>query len=274
MISSLTQEGSAEALKAMDYGAIEIIAKPNLVTRDFFEEARIQIIDAVKAASMSKLTRRKINPATIVIPEKFSADAIIPINQPAQPSPHTDKIIAVGASTGGTEAIKTFLEGLPLNCPGIVIVQHMPEVFTKAYAKRLNGILPLEIKEAENGDILTRGKVLIAQGNHHMLLKRRGKEYSVEIKGGPLVNRHRPSVDVLFRSVARAAGSNAIGVLLTGMGDDGAAGLLEMKQAKAKTFVQNEATCVVFGMPKEAIKLGAADAVLPLQKIAATVMAS
>jgi len=274
MISSLTREGSAEALKAMDYGAIEIIPKPNLVTRDFFEEARVQIIDAVKAASMSKLTRRKINPAPIVIPEKYSADAIIPINHITQPSQHTDKIIAVGASTGGTEAIKTFLEGLPLNAPGIVIVQHMPEVFTRAYANRLNGILPLDIKEAENGDVVTRGKVLIAPGNHHLLLKRRGKEYSVEVKGGPLVNRHRPSVDVLFRSVARAAGSNAIGVLLTGMGDDGAAGLLEMKEAKAKTFAQDEATCVVFGMPKEAIKLGAVDAVLPIQKIAGTVMAS
>jgi len=274
MISSLTQEGSAEALKAMDYGAIEIIPKPNLVTRDFFEEARVQIIDAVKAAAMSKLKRRKINPATIVIPEKYSADAIIPLGHSNQLLPHTDKIIAVGASTGGTEAIKTFLEGMPSDCPGIVIVQHMPEVFTKAYANRLNGILPLEIKEAENGDILTRGKVLIAPGNHHMLLKRRGKEYSVEIKDGPLVNRHRPSVDVLFRSVARAAGSNAIGVLLTGMGDDGAAGLLEMKETKAKTIAQDESTCVVFGMPKEAIKLGAVDIVLPIQKIAGTVMAS
>ena len=274
MISSLTQEGSADALKAMDYGAIEIIPKPNLVTRDFFEEARVQIIDAVKAAAMSKLKRRKINPATIVIPEKYSADAIIPLGHSNQLLPHTDKIIAVGASTGGTEAIKTFLEGMPSDCPGIVIVQHMPEVFTKAYANRLNGILPLEIKEAENGDILTRGKVLIAPGNHHMLLKRRGKEYSVEIKDGPLVNRHRPSVDVLFRSVARAAGSNAIGVLLTGMGDDGAAGLLEMKETKAKTIAQDESTCVVFGMPKEAIKLGAVDIVLPIQKIAGTVMAS
>lgn len=272
MISSLTHEGSMEALKAMDYGAIEIITKPNLVTREFFEEARIQIIDAVKAAAMSKLTRRKINPATISVPEKHSADAIIPTNYQKGVSPHTDRIIAVGASTGGTEAIKTFLEGLPENSPGIVIVQHMPEVFTRAYANRLNGILPHEIKEAENGDIVSRGKVFIAPGNQHMLLKRRGKEYSVEIKGGPLVNRHRPSVDVLFRSVARAAGNNAVGVLLTGMGDDGAAGLLEMKETKAKTIVQDEATCVVFGMPKEAIKLGAADLVLPIHMIAHEIM--
>ncbi|MCF8367176.1 MAG: chemotaxis response regulator protein-glutamate methylesterase [Bacteroidales bacterium] len=272
MISSLTQQGSVEALKAMDYGAIEVIPKPNLVTREFFEEAKIQIIDAVKAASISKLSRRKLNPATVTVSEKFSADAIIPDTYVKKPSEHTEKIIAVGASTGGTEAIKTFLEGLPVNAPGVVIVQHMPEVFTKAYAARLNSLLPLDIKEAENGDIVTTGRVLIAPGSHHMLLKRRGKEYSVEVKSGPLVNRHRPSVDVLFRSVARAAGSNAIGVLLTGMGDDGASGLLEMKQADARTIVQDEATCVVFGMPKEAIKLGAALKILPINRIAEEVM--
>jgi two-component system, chemotaxis family, protein-glutamate methylesterase/glutaminase len=272
MISSLTREGSIEALKAMDYGAIEIISKPNLVNRDFFEEAKIQIIDAVKAAAMSKLTRRKINPALINVSEKFSADAIIPTNHTKSMSPHTERIIAIGASTGGTEAIKTLLEGLPVDTPGIVVVQHMPEVFTKAYASRLDGILPLHVKEAEQGDQVTRGKVLIAPGNKHMLLKRRGKEYSVEIKEGPLVNRHRPSVDVLFRSVARAAGSNAVGVLLTGMGDDGASGLLEMKETNAKTIVQDEATCVVYGMPKEAVKLGAADIILPLQKIAGEIL--
>jgi two-component system chemotaxis response regulator CheB len=269
IISSLTQEGSAEALRAMDYGAIEIIPKPNLVTREFFEEARIQIIDAVKAASMARLTRRKINPASISIPEKHSADAIIPNKQFSHHLPSTDKVIAVGASTGGTEAIKTLLEGFSTDSPGIVVVQHMPEVFTRAYANRLNGILPQYIKEAENGDKLTRGTVLIAPGSSHMLLKRRGSEYSVEIKGGPLVNRHRPSVDVLFRSVARSAGKNAVGVLLTGMGDDGAAGLLEMRESGAKTITQDEATCVVFGMPKEAIKLGAAEKVLPLNRIAA-----
>lgn len=272
IISSLTREGSAEALKAMDYGAIEIIPKPNLVTREFFEEARIQIIDAVKAASMAKLTRRKINPGMVSVPEKHTADAIIPNKQIRSHYPNTDKVIAVGASTGGTEAIKTLLEGFSTDSPGIIIVQHMPEVFTRAYANRLNGILPQHIKEAENGDKLLRGTVLIAPGSSHMLLKRRGTEYSVEIKGGPLVNRHRPSVDVLFRSVARSAGKNAVGVLLTGMGDDGAAGLLEMREAGAKTITQDEATCVVFGMPKEAIKLGAAQKVLPLQKIAAEVL--
>lgn len=269
IISSLTQEGSAEALRAMDYGAVEIIPKPNLVTREFFEEARIQIVDAVKAASISKLTRRKINPSIVTVPEKHSADAIIPDKHIIKNLPGTDKVIAVGASTGGTEAIKTLLEGFTADSPGIVVVQHMPEVFTKAFAARLNSILPQHIKEAQNGDKLTRGSVLIAPGNSHMLLKRKGTEYSVEIKDGPLVNRHRPSVDVLFRSVARAAGKNAIGILLTGMGDDGAAGLLEMRQAGAKTITQDEATCVVFGMPKEAIKQNAAMKVLPLQRIAA-----
>lgn len=274
MISSLTKRGSSEALKAMELGAIEVIPKPNLVTREFFEEARIQIIDAVKAASMSKLIRRNQSSlaSPVVVPKKNTANAIIPDNYLKTPSPRTQKVIAVGASTGGTEAIKTFLEGLPVNTPGVVIVQHMPEVFTKAYAARLNSILPLDIKEAEDGDIVRTGRVLIAPGSHHMLLKRRGAEYSVEIKAGPLVNRHRPSVDVLFRSVARAAGSNAIGVLLTGMGDDGANGLLEMREANGKTIAQDEATCIVFGMPKEAIKLNAAQKILPIQSIAHEVL--
>jgi two-component system chemotaxis response regulator CheB len=276
MISSLTKQGSSEALKAMELGAIEVIPKPNLVTREFFEEARIQIVDAVKAASMSKLTRRNQSSSAVPlsVPKKNTANAIIPDNYPKTFSPRTEKIIAVGASTGGTEAIKTFLEGLPVNTPGVVIVQHMPEVFTKAYATRLNSILPLDIKEAEDGDLVKRGRVLIAPGSHHMLLKRRGAEYSVEIKAGPLVNRHRPSVDVLFRSVARSAGSNAIGVLLTGMGDDGANGLLEMREANAKTIAQDEATCIVFGMPKEAIKLNAAQKILPIQSIAEEVLRS
>jgi two-component system chemotaxis response regulator CheB len=260
----------------MELGAIEVIPKPNLVTREFFEEARIQIVDAVKAASMSKLTRRNQSSSAVPlsVPKKNTANAIIPDNYPKTFSPRTEKIIAVGASTGGTEAIKTFLEGLPVNTPGVVIVQHMPEVFTKAYATRLNSILPLDIKEAEDGDLVKRGRVLIAPGSHHMLLKRRGAEYSVEIKAGPLVNRHRPSVDVLFRSVARSAGSNAIGVLLTGMGDDGANGLLEMREANAKTIAQDEATCIVFGMPKEAIKLNAAQKILPIQSIAEEVLRS
>ncbi len=181
----------------------------------------------------------------------------------------TETIISVGASTGGTDAIQVFLQSMPLDCPGILIVQHMPEYFTRSFANRLNDISKITVKEAENGDSVIRGRALIAPGNHHMLLKRSGAKYYVEIKDGPLVNRHRPSVDVLFRSTARYAGINSIGVIMTGMGDDGAKGLLEMKEVGAYTIAQDEKTCIVFGMPNEAIKLGAADKVLPLEQIAA-----
>jgi two-component system chemotaxis response regulator CheB len=184
----------------------------------------------------------------------------------------TEKIVAIGASTGGTEALKTVLEMLPADTPGIVIVQHMPELFTRAFAQRLDGLCAITVKEAETNDTVIRGRALIAPGNHHMLLKRSGARYYVEIKDGPLVCRHRPSVDVLFRSAARYAGRNAVGVILTGMGDDGARGMLEMKQAGAATFAQDEATCVVFGMPKEAIKLGGVDKVMPLQSVARAIL--
>jgi two-component system chemotaxis response regulator CheB len=180
----------------------------------------------------------------------------------------TEKVIAVGASTGGTEALRTFLEALPLDAPGIVIVQHMPEHFTRSFANRLNELCRVTVKEAENGDSVIRGRALIAPGNQHMLLKRSGARYYVELNDGPPVNRHRPSVDVLFRSTARFAGKNAIGIIMTGMGNDGAQGLLEMKSAGAHTIAQDEKSCVVFGMPKEAIKLDAADKVLPLDQIA------
>lgn len=181
-------------------------------------------------------------------------------------------MVAVGASTGGTEALREFLESMPVDCPGIAIVQHMPEVFTRSFANRLNEVCKITVMEATNGDSIIRGRALIAPGNKHMLVKRSGARYYVEVKDGPLVNRHRPSVDVLFRSTARYAGRNAIGVIMTGMGDDGAKGLLEMKEVGAKTIAQDEKTSVVFGMPKEAIKLGAADKVLPLDHIAGQVI--
>jgi two-component system chemotaxis response regulator CheB len=180
----------------------------------------------------------------------------------------TEKVIAVGASTGGTEALRTFLEALPLDAPGIVIVQHMPEHFTRSFANRLNELCRVTVKEAENGDSVIRGRALIAPGNQHMLLKRSGARYYVELNDGPPVNRHRPAVDVLFRSTARFAGKNAIGIIITGMGNDGAQGLLEMKDAGAHTIAQDEKSCVVFGMPREAIKLDAADKILPLDHIA------
>ena len=184
----------------------------------------------------------------------------------------TEIVVAVGASTGGTEALTTFLKAMPVDCPGIVIVQHMPEKFTTSFANRLNEICKISVKEAANGDAVIRGHALIAPGNYHLLLKRSGARYYVAVREGPLVNRHRPSVDVLFRSTARYAGANAIGIIMTGMGDDGAHGLKEMKEAGAKTIAQDEQTCVVFGMPKEAIKLGAADLVLPLEQIAPAVV--
>jgi two-component system chemotaxis response regulator CheB len=184
----------------------------------------------------------------------------------------TERVVVVGASTGGTEALKSFLEALPLDAPGMVIVQHMPEHFTAAFARRLDGICRVSVKEAANDDTVVRGRVLIAPGNKHTLLKRSGARYYVEVKDGPLVSRHRPSVDVLFRSAARYAGKNAVGVIMTGMGDDGAKGMLEMKEAGAYTVAQDEATCVVFGMPKEAVKLGAVNTVAPLGNIAGIVM--
>ncbi len=270
IISSMTQKGSIEAIKALEIGAVEVIPKPKFVSKEFFDESKIAIIDAVKAAAASKFVRR-INIVQTTVPEKLSADAVIPDVHVKKTYNVTDKIIAVGASTGGTEAIRIFLEGLSSESPGVVVVQHMPELFTKSFADRLNSLLPLEIKEAQNGDKVMRGQVLIAPGSHHMLLKKRGTTYFVEIIDGPLVNRHRPSVDVLFRSVAMAAGSNAVGIIMTGMGDDGAQGMLEMKEAGAMTIAQDEKSCVVFGMPKEAIKLNAVDKILPLESIAAVV---
>ncbi len=267
IISSVATESTENGIKALEYGAVEIITKPQINTKQFLEESRIRICDAVKAASMSKIKRKTIN--NFVITPKLSADVIIPESIPV-PSKikQTDSVIAVGASTGGTDAIQNFLTSMPTDCPGIVIVQHMPEHFTRSFANRLNDICRITVKEAENGDQIIRGQALIAPGNYHLLLKRTGTRYYVEVKEGPLVNRHRPSVDVLFRSAARYAGPNAIGIIMTGMGDDGARGLLEMKEAGANTIAQDEKTCVVFGMPNEAIKLGAADIVLPLQQIA------
>jgi two-component system, chemotaxis family, protein-glutamate methylesterase/glutaminase len=269
IISSLTEKGTETAMKALELGAVDIITKPQLNTKTFFEESRIRICDAVKAAGHAKVIRKKIVAEVPYIQPKYSADAILPATSPNMSMiKTTEYVIAVGASTGGTEALTTFLTSMPLDTPGIVIVQHMPEKFTTSFAARLNELCKITVKEAENGDSVIRGRALIAPGNFHLLLKRSGAKYYVEVKEGPLVNRHRPSVDVLFRSTARYAGANAIGVIMTGMGDDGAKGLLEMKQAGAKTVAQDEKTCVVFGMPKEAIKLGAADKVLPLDAIA------
>ena len=267
--SSLAEDGTQSALKALEYGAVDVIAKPRVGSKHFFEESRAMLCEAVRGAAAAKLpapgARHTIEP-------KLSADAILPRATGAMLET-TEKVVVVGASTGGTEALRSLLEVMPLDAPGMVIVQHMPEMFTRAFADRLDKLCQISVKEAESNDTVLRGRALIAPGNHHLLLKRSGARYYVEIKDGPLVSRHRPSVDVLFRSAARYAGANAVGVIMTGMGDDGANGMLEMKQAGAVTIAQDEATSVVFGMPNEAIKRGAVDLILPLQGIAGSVLA-
>jgi two-component system chemotaxis response regulator CheB len=269
--SSLAAAGSENALKALEYGAVEIIEKPKLGIKQFIEESKIRIRDVVKAASMAKL--KKIRYAPIPqIEEKLTADAVIERPNPRIMIQTTEKVVLVGASTGGTEALRVFLEMMPPDAPGMVIVQHMPEHFTTEFAKRLNGLCRVTVKEAQDNDTVFRGQALIAPGNRHTLLKRSGARYHVEVKDGPLVSRHRPSVDVLFRSAARYAGQNAVGVIMTGMGDDGARGMREMKDAGAYNIAQDENSCVVYGMPQEAVKRGAVDKILSLENIAGMVL--
>lgn len=268
--STLTEKGSASALEAMELGAVGLITKPKLGSREFFEESKIHICDSVKSAAMSRVTRTA-NIKPMEVHPKITADAVLDRGSKAMLET-TEKVVVIGASTGGTEALRAFLELLPQDAPGIVIVQHMPEVFTARFAERLDSLCRVSVKEAADNDTVLRGQVLIAPGNKHTLVKRSGARYYVEVKDGPLVCRHRPSVDVLFRSAGRYAGRNAVGVLLTGMGDDGARGLLELKEAGAQTIAQDETTCVVFGMPAEAIKLGAARKVLPLSMIPSEVL--
>lgn len=274
IISSLTAEGTETALRALDYGAVEIITKPQLNTKAFFEEASIRICDAIKAAAQARLRPLRGRPTVpLAVAPKLSADAVLPAKGAGNSMlKTTDKVLALGASTGGTEALAVFLQALPPDSPGAVVVQHMPEGFTRSFAERLDQICSVSVKEAEDGDTVLRGRVLIAPGNRHTLLKRSGARYFVEVTDGPLVNRHRPSVDVLFRSVAQNAGANAIGVIMTGMGADGAKGLLEMKNAGAHTIAQDEQSCVVFGMPHEAIKLNAQSQILSLDFIAGAVL--
>lgn len=265
--STLATHGSQAALSALESGAVEVIEKPNLGTKKFFEESKIRICDTVKAAAMVNVRVRK-HVKSIQVAPKLTADAVLAGPSKKAMVRTTETVIAVGASTGGTEALRVLFESLPRDTPGMVVVQHMPANFTKTFADRLDKTCLVSVKEAENNDTVLPGQVLIAPGNHHMLLQRTGARYYVKIREGPLVSRHRPSVDVLFRSAARYAGKNALGVIMTGMGDDGAKGMLEMKQAGAYNIAQDKASCVVFGMPKEAIKLGAVNNILPLDKIA------
>jgi two-component system chemotaxis response regulator CheB len=266
--SSLAEDGAGSTLRALEYGAVEIIAKPRMGSKQFLQESREILCEAVKAAAVARVMPRIGN---LAVQPKLTADAILSI-APGPMIETTEKVIVIGASTGGTEALRALLEVLPPDAPGIVIVQHMPELFTRAFARRLDGLCRISVKEAEANDTVLRGRALIAPGNHHLLLKRSGARYYVDLKDGPLVCRHRPSVDVLFRSAARYAGRNSVAVILTGMGDDGSRGMLEMKLAGAATIAQDEATSVVFGMPNEAIKRGAVDKILPLEAIARSML--
>jgi len=242
---------------------VDVIQKPAVGIQDFLYEQAIMMVDKVRGAAEARPKRR----AAIPSEKRHSADVVLPTVSTRTLSVTTDKVVAIGTSTGGTEALRVLLMALPLDAPGFVVVQHMPEVFTAGFAQRLNQLCAVDVQEARDGDRVRPGLVLIAPGNRHTMINRNGAQYVVRVVDGPLVARHRPSVDVLFRSVAQAAGANAVGVIMTGMGDDGADGLLEMKKAGASTIAQDEATSVVFGMPKVAIERGAVDEVLPLQRI-------
>ncbi len=270
--SSHAGRGSEAALQAMEEGAVEVVAKPTVGIQEFFYESALMLIDTVMAAAQAQLRTRVSAIRPVPVAPKLTADAILPRPRRRAGLAATDKVIAMGASTGGTEALRTVLEVMPLGAPGLVIVQHMPEEFTGAFARRLNQVCQIEVKEAAGGDEVVRGRALLAPGNQHIVLRRRGERYFVDVTGGALVSRHRPSVDVLFRSVAQAAGPNAVGVIMTGMGDDGARGLSEMKQAGAATLAQSQATCVVFGMPKEAIDSGAVEEIVALHLIPSAIL--
>jgi two-component system, chemotaxis family, protein-glutamate methylesterase/glutaminase len=268
--SGLTGPRTEAAIRALEMGAVDIITKPKIGIRGFLEESAVLLEDAVRAAAKARL--RDTPPRRAPSQGNNATDVIIPplvLSTTVQPR---DQIVAIGASTGGTEALLQILEQMPPNCPGIVVVQHMPEGFTSAFARRLDGACRIEVREASEGDRVVPGRAYIAPGNRHTLVRRIASEYFLEVREGPLVSRHRPSVNVLFRSVAQAAGASALGILMTGMGDDGADGLLEMKQAEAFTIAQDESSCVVFGMPREAILRGAVDEILPLSRIPSAIL--
>jgi two-component system, chemotaxis family, protein-glutamate methylesterase/glutaminase len=256
IVSSLTPKAGSLAMEALENGAVEVLCKPGNAYP--LSDMSFDLKEKIRAAAHSNLTR-------LVSRERYCRNPASIVSEARDES--RKKVVAIGSSTGGTEALKEVLLTMPLNAPGILIVQHMPPHFTKTFAERLNQLCQIEVREAKDGDSVSRGQALIAPGNFHMLLRRSAARYYVAIKYGPRVQHQRPAVDVLFNSVAQYAGPNAVGVLLTGMGTDGAKGLLQMKEAGAKTIAQDESSCVVFGMPKEAIRLGAADKVVPLEVI-------
>ena len=276
--SSLAAEKSDVMMEALAAGAVDVITKPRVDTAQFLNESRMLICDVAKAAAHARVRAGARRQPKMVVEAKHMADVVVPpISEMRAASlkrsiPRTEPLVCIGASTGGTEALAAVLTRLPAASPAILIVQHMPEKFTAAFARRLDSICAVAVKEAADGDLLVAGRVLIAPGNRHMLLRRAGSRYTVAIEDGPYVCRHRPSVDVLFRTAAQNAGANAMGVLLTGMGDDGARGLLEMRNMGSHTLAQDEETSIVFGMPREAIELGAAQKVLPLHKVAEEIL--
>jgi two-component system chemotaxis response regulator CheB len=297
--SSLAEKGAEASFNALSAGAVGIITKPKAALKQFLNDTSSDLVSAVKAAARanvgrlahrlasgngnghaaSSAARPQANRSPLhiaAVTPKLTADAVLAaggLGSGANMVRTTDKLIAIGTSTGGTQALEAVLTKLPAVCPGIVVVQHMPEKFTALFADRLNNLCQIEVREAKTGDRVIPGRALIAPGGKHMLLARSGAQYTVEVIDGPLVNRHRPSVDVLFRSCAKFAGKNALGVIMTGMGDDGAHGLKEMFDTGAETIAEDESTCVVFGMPQEAIKLGAASSILPLHRIPEAIMA-
>lgn len=271
--SSVAQAGSRNAMEALSLGAVEVIAKPEVGLKQFLEESRYSLIHAVKAAFAAKegfVRRKKADPAPMRKRssdiQKRDADSILAL-KPAVSHIRTHTVIAIGSSTGGVQTLEKILPMLPEKTPPILVTQHMPVGFTRSLAERLNRLCAISVKEAENGDKLLSGRALIAPGDKHMTLKRSGNSYIVEIKDGPKVSRHKPSVDVLFRSCANEAGNNAMGFLLTGMGDDGAKGLREMRERGAKTYAQDEASCIVYGMPKAAVDMDAVTGILTPEQI-------
>ncbi|MDX9995878.1 MAG: chemotaxis response regulator protein-glutamate methylesterase [Rhodocyclaceae bacterium] len=272
--SSLAEKGAAATMEALASGALSIITKPKMGVKQFLQDAANDLVTAVRAAARANMRRMQTGARPALQP-KLTADAMLAAQAASTRAmaETTDKVVAIGTSTGGTQALEAVLTRLPAVTAGIVIVQHMPEKFTAMFADRLNTLCALEVREAKDGDRVLPGRALIAPGGRHMMLKRSGAQYYVAVADGPVVNRHKPSVDVLFRSVAQIAGRNALGVIMTGMGDDGARGMKEMHDAGAQTVAEDESTCVVFGMPKVAIDMGGVDKVVPLDRIPQEIMA-
>ncbi len=265
MVSTLTERGSDITFRALELGAVDFFSKPKLDIERGMEEYASAITEKIRALAGANVRAHKAI-SEVPTQKKYTADAILP--RVAGRFLSTEKLIVIGASTGGTEAIKEILTKFPADAPGILVTQHMPEHFTKSFADRLNTICKISVKEAENNERILPGHAYIAPGHSHLLIKRSGANYMTKLDQGELVNRHRPSVDVLFRSAANVAGANALGIILTGMGKDGVQGMIEMKRSGAYTIAQDEASCVVFGMPKEAIAAGCVSEVLPLKNIA------